>query len=239
MPAGRVHRGQSAAGTVLVVLAIGLAACGSEPEATEAVRQVALAPQLALPATLDQLTGPWQPRPYTLDANLFRRIADACAKDMEVRTGPVVAVVIDVRGEGVAVVRLDGQTAAAACDAIQIRPDGTATGAGGGWSSNGRQQAALGPIGIADLEISTVEGGDLTVTGWLVRGRAGPGIASVVVQAANGPPVLATLTQGWFSAWWPRQAGEPAPNGPGRQVQPQLVVRGYDVAGTQVAEATP
>ena len=75
------------------------------------------------------------------------------------------------------------------------------------------------------------------VQGWSVIGRAGSDIASVEIEPAGVPPILATTENGWFAGWWPANVpagklGAPAP-------EPDVVVRGYDVGGTLLAEIRP
>jgi hypothetical protein len=210
----------------LAVLAAGLlfaVACGGED--APAFLQPA-------PASLEQLTGPWQAQPYALDPLLRRRVEDTCRTDME-RAAESVAAVVDARGEGVAVVRMVGP-GAGACDALQIGDGGRVNGAGGGWRVDGLEQLAALPMSeLADVQIGQVGGGELRVEGWSVMGRAGPQIASVVIEPAGLPQILATLENGWFAGWWPTnindQRGAPAP-------QPDVVVRGYDAAGTLLHE---
>ena len=187
------------------------------------------------PASIAQLTGPWQPQPYMLDPILRGRLEQTCRTDMERGPGSV-AGVVDVRGERVAVVRMVGQSAGA-CDALEITQDGRVTGAGGGWRVDGAEQLAALPLAeLADIQFGQVGGGELKVEGWSVMGRAGPQIASVVVEPAGVPQILATLENGWFAAWWPavidNERGAPQP-------EPAVVVRGYDAAGTLLDEVRP
>jgi hypothetical protein len=217
------------------VLVLGLAACGEE------VIQPPVAPP---PATLAELTGPWRPTPLGLDPLLWARAEEACRKDMEMAPGTK-AIIIDVRGAGVATLRMTGATRGS-CNTLQLLPDGTFTGAGGGW--NGPSGERLGPRPGADLgevEQQAVGGGDLKVTGWSIYGTAGDEIASVVVEPRGHQAVLATLTNGWFSAWWPTLPGEPNPLDGGRgqlPVEPpipQVIVRGYDASGVLLDELQP
>ena len=147
------------------------------------------------------------------------------------------AALVDVRGGGVAVVRMVGQ-GAGRCDALEITPAGQINGAGGGDTAGGVEQLApIGATELAEAQIGSIGGGSLTVQGWSVIGRAGPGIASVEIEPAGAPAVLATLENGWFAGWWPANVppdrlGDPA-------LAPDVVVRGYDAAGTLLAEVRP
>ena len=217
----------------LAILATGVllaAACGGEgaPVAGGFVPQA--------PAAIAQLIGPWQPQPFVLDQALRSRVEDMCRRDME--RGPEnAAALVDVRGASVAVVRMVGK-GAGMCDALEITGDGQITGAGGGWTAGDVEQ--LPPIGateLADAQVGSVGGGNLKVQGWSVIGRAGRGIASVEIEPAGAPAILATLENGWFAGWWPAnlppdRLGDPA-------LAPDVVVRGYDMAGTLLAEVRP
>jgi len=210
------------AGSVLLA-----AACGGEDAP-------ALPPQA--PAPIAQLIGPWQPQPFVLDPALRSRIEQACRRDME--RGPAnTAALVDVRGGGVAVVRMAGQDAGT-CDALEITGAGQINGAGGGWRADGVEQLApIEATELTDAQVGSIGGGSLTVQGWSAIGRAGPGIASVEIEPAGAPAVLATLENGWFAGWWPANVppdrlGDPA-------LAPDVVVRGYDAAGTLLAEVRP
>jgi hypothetical protein len=203
------------------------AACGGEAAP-------ALPPQA--PAPIAQLVGPWQPQPFVLDPALRSRIEQACRRDTE--RGPAsTAALVDVRGGGVAVVRMVGQDAGT-CDALEITGAGQINGAGGAWRADGVEQ--LPPIEateLTDAQVGSVGGGSLTVQGWSAIGRAGPAIASVEIEPAGAQAVLATLENGWFAGWWPANVppdrlGDPA-------LAPDVVIRGYDAAGALLAEVRP
>ena len=213
-----------------IVLAAGLllaAACGGEDA------PVAFAPA---PASLAQLTGPWQAQPFALDPALRSRIEQVCQRDMERQPGSVAALV-DVRGASVAVVRMVGP-GAGMCDALHIQPTGEVMGAGGGSTAGGIEQLpAIGAAKLADLQFGAVGGGELKVQGWSVIGRAGPEVASVIIEPDGVPPIIATLENGFFAGWWPAnlpldQLGNPA-------LAPNVIVRGYDAAGTLLDEVQP
>jgi hypothetical protein len=193
----------------------------------------------ARPATIAELTGPWRATPLLLDPVMWARVEQTCRRDIEMPPGGAVAV-IDARGAGVATVRMTGDHAGS-CDSLQITADGRVAGAGSGWRADGPERfAVLGAAALAGLETGSIGGGTLDVTGWSVYGRAGPAITTVIVEPANHPAVAATLMNGWFSAWWPRLPGQPAPDpGGGAQAQPPFVVQGFDADGTPVAVLRP
>ena len=214
----------------LAVLAVGLllvAACGGE--------DIPVALQ-AGPASVLQLTGPWQQRPFVLDPALRGSIEQACRSDMERGPGSVAAIV-DVRGKAVAVVRMTGQ-GAGTCDSLEITPGGQVNGAGSGEMAGGLEQ--LLPIEateIADARIGTVGGGSLTVQGWSVIGRAGSDIASVEIAPVGGPRFLLRSRTAGSPGGGPQTCRRPT-----LEIQttaPDVVVRGYDAAGTMLAEVRP
>lgn len=209
----------------LFVTSLALGGCGDE----EPVPQV---PMLR-PATVNDLVGPWQATPFLLDPALRARIEQACRRDIEMPPGSVAAVV-DVRGASVATIRMTGQTPGS-CDALEVTNRGEAVGAGGGWRQD--QPEPLPPIGpreLGGIERQTVQGGSLTVKGWSVYGRVGNAVRIVGVEPQNGPPLVATLENGWFAAWWPVQPGDPNMD-EGRQ--PRVLVRAYDAFGATLDEA--
>jgi hypothetical protein len=211
---------------VAIVMALGaVSACGGEASV--------LGPAIA---TIQDLTGPWRPTPLTPDPTMRERIATTCRRDMERRPASTVGV-IDTRGLGVAVVRMTGDSAGS-CDALQIGASGQIAGAGGGSRQDGIEQLApIGEAEILEVQVGQVGGGDLKTEGWSVMGRAGPAIASVVVETPNQPQILASLENGWFAAWWPAVIAD---NGIGRGGPPEVpyVVRGYGADGTLLAEVS-
>ena len=187
------------------------------------------------PATLAQLTGPWQAAPLRLDPVMWGTIEDACRRDIEFPVGAH-ALHIEVRGGGVAIVRMTGAQSGT-CYALQIMADGHVSGAGPGARSETSEHwvipagATLGPV-----EQQTVEGGDLKVTGWSVNGPVGAGIGTVIVQPLGQPQIVATVMNGWFSAWWP--VPPPPQNQQGVQLPPPgpLRIQGFDANGQLVNE---
>jgi hypothetical protein len=148
-----------------------------------------------------------------------------------------VAAIVDVRGGAVAVVRMVGQ-GAGTCDALEITAAGRINGAGGGWTANGVEQLApIGATELAEAQVGSVGGGDLKVEGWSVIGRAGPGIASVEIEPAGVPPILATLENGWYAGWWPANKPPGLDRNPDQGVD--VVVRGYDAAGALLDDVRP
>lgn len=216
-----------------LVITIGLVgACGEagpDPSADVAPAGPILAAGLA------DLTGPWRASPLRLDPVLRANVEHACRRDIEFPAGSTAAI-MDARGAGVVTVRVTGQNPGS-CDALEITATGDVVGAGGGWRGGDPEVVArIPPDKLGGIERGTVAGGSLKVEGWSVYGRAGDGIASVVVQPVNHPAVQASLEGGWFSAWWPARPGDPTRDG---AQHPPVVVRGYDVFGLLLDEVGP
>jgi hypothetical protein len=189
------------------------------------------------PAPLAALVGPWSATPFVLDPQVGNVAAQVCRRDIELGDGAVAAVV-DARGAGVITLRMTGARPGG-CNALQILPSGQIVGAGGGWGGGGAERLApLVGVDLGSIERQTVNGGDLKVEGWSVYGRAGPGIATVVVFPVGGPQVLATRMNDWFAAWWPRLVGDPPLEGRGPPGFPKFTVRGYDPLGALVNEVS-
>jgi hypothetical protein len=230
-----MRQGIRVLGLVLAILSA--TACGDDAAPatsdTEGVRGPILAPVVA--ASLAELLGPWRAEPLGLDPAMAGRIVDRCARDMEGPPG-VPPQFIDVRGAGVAMARLSGPNTAIGCDALQITANGGVEGAGGGWRSGEAEQLpGLGVTEIAAIQRSTVGGGHLEVQGWSVHGRVGNGIASVTVEPAGHPVVVATVQNGWFAAWWPARPDEIDDFERATQ-HPAVRIRGFGALGEPVAE---
>ena len=209
---------------VATVLAVAVAACANDQP---------VLPVDPPPATLAQLTGPWQAAPMRLDPVIWGTIENACRRDIEFPAGAH-AMHVDVRGGGVAIVRMTGAQSGT-CYALQIMADGHVNGAGPGARSDARERWVV-PAGttLGPIEQQTVEGGELKVTGTSVQGPVGAGIQTVIVQPLGQPQIAATVMNGWFSAWWPvalpqNQQGAPPPAAPIR-------IQGFDANGQLVNE---
>jgi len=185
------------------------------------------------PATLAELTGAWQATPLRLDPLMWGTIENACRRDIEFPAGAH-ALHVDVRGGGVAIVRMTGAQSGT-CYALQITATGQVNGAGPGARSEAAEHWVI-PAGttLGPIEQQSVEGGDLKVTGRSVQGPVGAGIQTVIVQPLGQPQIAATVMNGWFSAWWPvalpqNQQGAPLAPGPVR-------IQGFDANGQLVNE---
>ena len=144
---------------------------------------------------------------------------------------------MDARGASVVTVRMSGPSQGS-CDALHISRNGAVAGAGGGWTADGVEVLRPPePTALSDFEVQPVGGGELAVQGWSVYGRVGAAIASVVVETAGQPLILASLENGWFAVWWPAEIPDGRLGGP--REQPRFVARGYDAAGSLVADTGP
>jgi hypothetical protein len=203
-------------------LALALAACGSEDPAE---------PIEPPPATLAEILGPWRPVPLRLAPETWAAIETACRQDIQLPAGSH-ALHIDARGAGVVTVRMTG-AGSGGCDALQVVPGGQVVGAGSGWSTGAEQLRIPAGTTLGPVEESNVNGGDLKVFGWSVHGPVGAEIATVIVQPPGQPQVVATVMNGWFSAWWPAQAppNQALGNGP---LPPTVTIQGLDQFGQVV-----
>ena len=134
-------------------------------------------------------------------------------------------VVVDARGGGTVQPFYAGPDGSSGnCIAVGVLPDGQVQPSGAGGTGGGAVPAPLAPFEIRPGGTSGLGGGaGDPVTVSVASGQVGPGIAHVVIQLAGQPPILASLANGWYAAWWPG----PVPQG--------SKVVGYDSAGQPVA----
>ena len=187
------------------------------------------------PATIEELRGPWRPTPLLLDPVMRDRADAACRSDMQMppQAQPVL---IDARGASVVTLRYGGPNVAGDCDALEITASGDFVGAGGGMSGQGEAAPGIADTQLGPFEVHAVGGGSLEAQGHSVVGRVGRGIARVVIEAAGLPEITATVENGWFGAWWPRQPGDPDPLGPMGPRPSLFRVSAYDLGGRLVDE---
>jgi hypothetical protein len=146
------------------------------------------------------IAGPWQAVPFApLDARLTDA-AEAACRDMD-GAGParVQVVLHDQRGAGVDTVILAGPAFLAECD-TQLRTNALVTSVGG---SSAPFRGAPPPDLAVTTELGTTMSGTGVPTRTVVGGRAGAGVARVVVAVADGRQVTASLGNGFYVAWWP------------------------------------
>ena len=167
---------------------------------------------------------PWQAEPFAIDqADLTR--AQAACRDMGLEQFQAPAtlslVAVDARGGShVLLVSADRKTESDCFVEIDLFGRATPNGAG---STSGLPFQQLNP---GDIEIvSSSSGSSDADTMSAVVGRAGPGVARVVVTLADNRPIVASLSQsGWYAAWWPDGTAS-------------TKVTGYDGAGSPLSTA--
>ena len=145
-----------------------------------------------------ELIGPWQPVPMGLPGTLIVDVDSTCRSSFPEFPQEAQLVVLDVRGAG----KIEAQYAGpkrieAACWGITIDATGS-VGPGGGSSNVGEAEwHALPPNEIEQ------HGGYGSAEASSTAGRAGPGIAKVLIDLPGCPPITASLANGWYLAWWP------------------------------------
>ena len=173
----------------LVAAATLAVACGSDAEAT-----------LEPPHSIYE---PWQAEPFAVDQALMARAQVAC-RDMA-PPGPqnpanLSLVAVDARGGSHLFLVSANQKEESECF-VEINASGEPTTKSGG-SSSGDVFQPLAPGAIELVGSSSGSNGPDTMSS--VVGRAGPGVARVVVTLADNRPIVASLSRsGWFAAWWP------------------------------------
>jgi len=208
-------------GAAIAVVLLVAACGGASPSLSPAD---AAAPDLRARhvATLAELVGPWQRQPFIIDANVRAEADRACRADQDFPPG-VQLVLIDARGEGRLMTVFSGPGAYAECAYLHVSAGGSV---GGSLSSTGSgtpaplagQLAPSGGGGFSD------EAGTAAIQ--YVMGRVGAGVERVVLQVADVGPIAATVSNGWYLAWW--ETGMPGdPNGPG----PHLPSKRYTTNG--------
>ncbi|MFL5775173.1 MAG: hypothetical protein ACJ76W_02760 [Chloroflexota bacterium] len=177
--------------TVLTLVVVAMVTVGCGSDATEAVEP---------PHSIHE---PWQVEPFAVDQALLTSAQAACGDmvaEQRAPEGALSLVAADARGGSHLFLVSANQNAESECF-VEIAPTGEATTKSGGASS-GDVFKPLVPGGIELVGSSSGSTGADTMS-WLV-GRAGPGVARVVVTLADNRPVVASLSSlGWYAAWWP------------------------------------
>lgn len=82
-------------------------------------------------------------------------------------------------------------------------PAGGGPGSGGGFTSVGVSATSSGDLqSVVQTHLTTTADGPYT----LVDGRAQDGVSAVTLVRDDGQTVVATVSDGWFVAWWPGSA---------------------------------
>jgi hypothetical protein len=174
----------------LVVAATLAVACGSD----------AAAEPVEPPHSIHE---PWQAEPFAVDQAVLTSAQAACG-DMNPPGGPALAglslVAVDARGGSHVYLVSANQNSESDCF-VEIAPSGQAMTKSGGATS-GDPFKQLAPGAIEGVGSSSGTNGSDTMSS--VVGRAGPGVARVVVTLADNRRIIASLSRsGWYAAWWP------------------------------------
>lgn len=180
---------------------------------------------LPRPATIEQVTGPWQREPLVLDPALVGRVDEACKRGAppEVPPGLTIAL-IDARGAGRLLVRQTNGASEAAYEST--------------ISAGGHVTCQIMMNGAS---IPSAEPGEVTISGgtgvdhpageawYSYFGQAGPGVTRVVIDVTGVGPLTASLGgDGSYWGWWPVRQG-------GRFT---VTISGYDSSGGLVDRVT-
>ena len=173
------------------------------------------------PREANVIEGPWQPVPFALPDSMIEAIDRTCRGSFDEFPQQTRLMVIDARGAG----RVEAQYAGpsgeeASCAGMKIEATGRVEPGGGGTGFRGQ---AWPPLPAFELEFI---GGYVSSEASSTSGRAGAGIARVVIDIPGQPPVTASLANGWYLAWWPAEW------------PPGTKVIGHDALGQLVAEAS-
>jgi hypothetical protein len=113
-------------------------------------------------------------------------------------------VVVDQRGRGAIALfaerRPDGQ-ASMMCLSVADE-DGRVMAGGGGSSTGARETPATGALRLFTAQRNGSEWGTLTA----YAGSIEPGVKQVIVDRSTGSGVIASVSHGYFVAWWPGDA---------------------------------
>jgi hypothetical protein len=128
----------------------------------------------------------WRPTPSTPAPGQLAQAAQACGQNLG---NPVLT---DSRGPYTASIYADSST-----------HDVCLSGAGVSMSSSSTSSASAG---VAAGHIQTDGEGTRDAAGnalTLVDGRIGTGVTAVTIDRSDGSSVQATVSNGWYLAWWP------------------------------------
>ena len=155
------------------------------------------------PVEVHAISEPWRPEPFAVAPEVLASARGPCL-DMQQRAPNmpqgVSLAVADARGGSKILLVYAGPNAEADC-LVEILPSGDAGPTSGG-SSVGDAFQPMAAGAVKSEGGSSIEDGPNPVSS--IVGRAGPGVARVVVSLAGGRQVAATLgPSGWFAAWWP------------------------------------
>ena len=146
---------------------------------------------------------PWQPEPFAVGSEVLAGARGPCLDMQQRAPNPppgLSLAVADARGGSKILLVYAGPNAETDC-LVDILPNGDAGSTSGG-SSAGDAFRPMAPGSVQSEGGSSSDDGANQVSS--IVGRAGPGVARVVVSLAGGRAVVASLSaSGWFAAWWP------------------------------------
>ena len=170
-------------------------------------------------ATLAELIGPWRREPLrpsaavTAAADRTCRLSDGVPRD-------AVLVAIDARGGSRLQAVFAADNASAFCLPLTITNNGVVEGFVNGSEINAEQVPGPGRL-IARVGTGSPRDGDPDDAWCGATGRAGPGVARVVMEAQGAGPIAATVQRGWYLGWWPVACHLAAP----------VLITAYDAGG--------
>lgn len=173
---------------------------------------------MPVPATAEQLAGPWRPTPLSLGAEIRKEVDEACRADPAMPDG-LTLMVMDARGAGRLAVQYAGAEGSAAFAEATIGADQPTT----CILRSTTGQSDEPPMADRELRWAAVSGGSGVGAWWTITGRAGASIDQVIAEVPGSPPITATMAEGWFALWWDGQG-------------PPVRLIGLDGGGAEAAE---
>jgi hypothetical protein len=146
----------------------------------------AIAAIVALGSTAAPAFAGWQATPTTPAPGQLSQAAQACGQNLG---SPVLT---DSRGPYTAAIYGSSTTETLCLSGNGVSMSSTAT-------SSTPASVAAGQIQLGGGGTRDSAGNALTV----VDGRAGTGVTAVTIERTDGSSVQATVTDGWYLAWWP------------------------------------
>jgi hypothetical protein len=151
-----------------------------------------IAAAVAAVVTLGSSTAPafagWQATPTTPAAGQLAQAAQSCGQDLG---SPVLT---DSRGPYTAAIYANATTGATC-----LSGNGVSMSSRTNWATPTPATIAAGQIQPGGGGARDSAGNALT----LVDGRTGAGVTAVTIERSDGSSVQATVSNGWYLAWWP------------------------------------
>ena len=202
---------------LLVILAI--SACSSTNSLGSAEPARPAKPDPVRAATLAELIGPWRREPMRPPAAVIAATDRTCRLSAVFRRD-VVLVAIDARGGGRLAAVFAGDDSVTACLPLTISDNGVVEGSVNGGEVGPQRLPGPGRL-IAWGGTGSPRAGDPDDAWCGATGRAGAGVARVVIEAQVAGSIAATVQNRWYLAWWPVACHLAAP----------LIITAYDAGG--------